>query len=51
MTVLNPFPEKEPAQGGKVQAGPASCQDGPGKVVFVSPFSTEWRKINARCKE
>lgn len=37
---LNPLPEQEPVQGGKVQAGPASCwDDGLGESVLVSPWN------------
>lgn len=39
MAVLNPFPEQEPVQGGKAQAGPASCWDGLGEAVLVSPWN------------
>lgn len=39
LEILGPFPEQVPVQGGKAQAGPVSCQDGPGKAVFVSGWN------------
>lgn len=38
LAVLNQFPEQEPVLGGKAQAGPASCRDGPDEVVLASPW-------------
>lgn len=39
LSALNPFPEQEPVLGGKAQAGPASCPDGPDEAVRASPWN------------